>query len=336
MSRQARLDAPGVLQHVICRGIERRDIFADDVDREDFVGRLTTVLADTGTRCYAWALIPNHFHLLLRTGETPLGSVMRRLLTGYAVTFNRRHARSGHLFQNRYKSILCQEDAYLLELLRYLHLNPLRAGLVDSLEGLADYPFCGHRQLMGQAESTELIDADFVLSLFGRRAGDARKKYLAWLAKGVEQGKRPELTGGGLTRSLIGSKTALEDICGDQPGDVRILGNGDFAARMLTESGERLDKRQRLRFRGIDLDRLAGIVAQALGLELDEVWAAGRKPERVLARSLLCFWAVRELGLTTTGLARRLGLSQPAISLAVQRGERLAREKGLILDKLIN
>ncbi len=131
MPRKARIDAPGALHHIIVRGIERRNIFLDDVDRENFLARLGAVIEDTQTACFAWALIPNHVHLLLRTGDGPISRVMQRLLTGYAVSFNRRHRRHGHLFQNRYKSILCQEDAYLLELVRYIHLNPLRAKMVQ-------------------------------------------------------------------------------------------------------------------------------------------------------------------------------------------------------------
>lgn len=134
MPRQARLDAPGILQHVMARGIERRKIFANDKDRTSFLERLTVILEETQTQCYAWALIPNHFHLLLRTGSTPLSKVMRRLMTGYAMNFNKRYKRTGHLFQNRYKSVVCEEDPYLLELIRYIHLNPLRAKLVQDLE----------------------------------------------------------------------------------------------------------------------------------------------------------------------------------------------------------
>ena len=108
MPRKARIDAPGALHHIICRGIERRRIFDDDADRDNFLERLGAILEETSTPCYGWALIPNHFHLLLRTGKVPISTVMRRLLTGYAVSFNRRHRRYGHLFQNRFKSILCQ------------------------------------------------------------------------------------------------------------------------------------------------------------------------------------------------------------------------------------
>ena len=113
MPRQARIDAPGALHHVMCRGIERRDIFRDTQDRRNFVERLGRAVSETATSCLAWCLMPNHFHLLLRTGQSPISGVMRRVLTGYAVTFNRKHQRSGHLFQNRYKSILCQEEPAL-------------------------------------------------------------------------------------------------------------------------------------------------------------------------------------------------------------------------------
>lgn len=112
---------------MIGRGIARNNIFVTDTDRDDFLDRLGTILEETGTNCYAGELIPNHFHLLLRTGGSPLSTVMRRLLTGYAVAFNFRHNRLGRLFQNCYRSILCEEDPYFRKLVRYIHLKPLRA-----------------------------------------------------------------------------------------------------------------------------------------------------------------------------------------------------------------
>ena len=132
MPRKSRIDAPGALHHVIARGINRQRIFLDEQDKRNFIERFSTLLKGSGIKCYAWTTLDNHFHLLLRTGTVSISTLMRRLLTGYAVSYNLRHNRSGHLFQNRYKSILCQEDPYLLELVRYIHLNPLRAkGLSD-------------------------------------------------------------------------------------------------------------------------------------------------------------------------------------------------------------
>ena len=167
MPRLARLDAPGVLHHVIGRGIERRKIFYRDKDREDFVDRLADLAEKGAWTVYAWVLMPNHYHLLIKTKNQPLADNMRKLLTGYAVNFNRRHKRVGHLFQNRYKSIVCQEENYLRELVRYLHLNPLRAGLVQDMEQLNRYPWTGHSALLGRVKR-EWQDTGYVLSFFGQ------------------------------------------------------------------------------------------------------------------------------------------------------------------------
>ncbi len=165
MPRKARIDAPGALHHIIVRGIGRRKIFDNDDDRDFFIERLATIVLKSETQCFAWALIPNHFHLLLKTGSTPIATVMKRLLTGYAMYYNRAHNRCGHLFQNRYKSILCQEDAYLLELVRYIHLNPLRANIVPDMKGLDKYPYCGHSVLMGN-NKREWQDVDYILGFY--------------------------------------------------------------------------------------------------------------------------------------------------------------------------
>ena len=154
MPRQPRLDASGALHHVMGRGIEKVRIFKQDSDREDFVVRLAGLCREGYIMVLAWSLMPNHFHLLVRTGRQPIHKSMKKLLTGYVVNFNRRHKRYGHLFQNRYKSILCEEEPYLLELTRYIHLNPLRSGIVSGLEELNRYPWTGHSAIMGFVEAS--------------------------------------------------------------------------------------------------------------------------------------------------------------------------------------
>ena len=176
MLRKSRIDAPGAVHHIIARGIDRRKIFRNDGDRDYFLSRFGDILKEPNTECYAWALIPNHFHLLLRTGRVPLSTTMRRLLTGYAMRHNRKYRRYGHLFQNRYKSILCQEDTYLLELVRYIHVNPLWAGLVTDLKALDSYPYSGHAVLMGKVDHG-WQNMDKVLALFGEKTGNARRAY---------------------------------------------------------------------------------------------------------------------------------------------------------------
>ena len=143
MLRQPRLDAPGTLHHLMIRGIEGRKIFENDQDKSDFISRLSQLVEPTGIRILTWVLMSNHAHLLVFSGTKGISLFMRRLLTGYAIHYNRRHGRSGHLFQNRYKSIVCDEERYLLELVRYIHLNPLRAREVKNLAQLEQYPWSG-------------------------------------------------------------------------------------------------------------------------------------------------------------------------------------------------
>ena len=163
MPRRARLDVPGTLHHVILRGIEKRQIFDDDLDREMFVKRMGQLAVETKTKIYAWSLLANHAHFLLRGEPEGLPLYMRRLLKGYAQAYNRRHKRYGHLFQNRYKSIVSGEEVYFQELVRYIHLNPVRAGLVQTLVQLDRYPWSGHGVLMGKVKYIGQ-DADYVLS----------------------------------------------------------------------------------------------------------------------------------------------------------------------------
>ena len=195
MPRSSRLDAPGVLHHIMIRGIERRNIFRIKKDREDFLERLSRLIPETQTCCYAWVLMSNHVHLLLRTGQVSIATLMRRLLTGYAVSFNRRHKRRGQLFQNRYKSIVCQEDIYLKELVRYIHLNPVRAGIVKDLSHLDTYPYSGHSVIMGKADRP-WQDVDYVLGFFSKREKIARGEYLAYVEAGYNQGHREEFSVG--------------------------------------------------------------------------------------------------------------------------------------------
>jgi putative transposase len=333
MPRQARIDAPGALHHIIARGIERRNIFRDDQDRDRFLARMEKVLTDTGTPCYAWALLPNHFHLLLRTGNTLIPNVMRRLLTGHAVYFNLRHRRHGHLFQNRYKSILCQEDSYFLELVRYIHLNPLRAKLVEDIVALGSYRYAGHRAIL-ESNLLPWQDAKGVLRLFAENEKAAKARYLEFVARGVPLGRRPDLVGGGLIRSAGGWRAvkALHGLDARLKGDERILGDSEFVLHVLQQAQEQLETRCKFQEKGYDLEWLAARISDLLGISTDSVWAANRKPVTVKARSLLCYWGGKELGYTMSAVAKRLGITQSAAGYAYHRGDVLIKEKGYKLD----
>ncbi len=162
-----------MLHHVRARGSARQRLFQADAEREDVVQRLARVAEAEALRVYAWALLPNHFHLLVRTGRHPLARSMRSLLTGYAGAVNRRSQRSGHVLQNRYKSVVCDEAVYLLELVRSLHLHPLRARSVANLEGLAKYAYSGHVAL-GGTRAYGWQDTAAVFTQFGRTRVRAR------------------------------------------------------------------------------------------------------------------------------------------------------------------
>ena len=328
MPRQARLDAPGVLHHVIIRGIERRKIFLDKADRDNLLGRLGDILPDAKMFCYAWALMSNHAHFLFRTGDAGLPTVMRRLLTGYAVSFNRRHKRHGQLFQNRYKSIICQEDVYLKELVRYIHLNPLRAKLVPGIAALNRYRYSGHSVLMGK-RSCEWQDTRYVLSHFGKRASEARRRYLSYVTAGVDQGRRPELVGGGLISSLGGWAEAKKLRLKGQDrvkGDQRILGDSDFVLGVLAEADAKFNRYYELKSLGYDLKSVEQRVAEIYQIDSEEIYLKGREKVRMEARSLFCYWSVRELGHGLTDLAKQLGMSQPGVGYAVSRGEKIAKQ----------
>lgn len=321
MPRSARIDIPGLLQHVIVRGIEPRDIFLDDNDKLLFLERLSKLLITTGTDCLAWALLPNHIHLLLRPRSTKLSIFMRRLLTGYAVVFNLRHHRSGHLFQNRYKSIVCEEDSYLLELVRYIHLNPLRSGLAESIDALDSYKWGGHAVIMGK-ESLIGQNIDDVLLMFSTHKKNALKKYRDFVADGIPLGKRDELVGGGLRRHLkfTGSQ-------GSESFDERILGSGDFVQRLLQET----------RFSGpatvsVSLEDIFQHVVTFFSIEPSALLQGSKQKQIADARGVLCFIAVRKMGINGALIAKMLNITRSGVVVAARRGEQIIK----LIPKLQN
>jgi putative transposase len=320
MPRQSRIDAPGALHHIMVRGIDRKRLFVDDSDREDFIRRLSALVEESRTRCYAWAQMTNHVHLLLCTGTVAIASIMRRLLTGYAIRFNRRHRRCGHLFQNRYKSILCEEDPYLKQLVAYIHLNPVRAGLVADCSALKSYPFTGYSALMGKY-IRPWQDTDYVLALFGRTVSESRKNLHDHISQWSAKGRCEDLTGGGLIRSAGGWR-AVKDAYQDGIkifGDERMLGSSDFVETTLKQSQEAYDRRTMLRSAGIDLSALITAACRHLGIDETELAGRTRRIEVARARALIGYIATQELLISGSELARRLNIDRSAVSRAARR-----------------
>ena len=317
MARQPRLDAPGALHHIMGRGIERTRIFRTDQDREDFLNRLADLCIDGDLIVYAWALMPNHFHLLVRTGRQSISKSMRKLLTGYVVNFNLRHKRYGHLFQNRYKSIICEDDPYLLELTRYIHLNPVRAGIVRDLRGLSHYRWAGHSAIMGRVKR-DWQEIGTLMGYFGK-GRRAVEKYEQYVREGISRGKRPELVGGGLIRSLGGWSQVLSlrrkgiKVASDE----RILGGNKFIERLLSEAEEIEKETLRLGREVPDLLTLAKRVVRGEGIEESELRSGIRKRGVVRARRVFCQLAIGRMGYPGAEVARFLGVTTSSVNRLV-------------------
>jgi len=316
MPRSARLDIPGLLHHVIVRGIEKRSIFLDDQDRHSFFTRFSFLLEETSTDCLAWAFLDNHVHLLLRPRQGKLATFMRRLLTGHAVTFNLRHRRSGHLFQNRYKSYICEEESYLLELVRYIHLNPLRAGVVKNLQELSVYPWCGHAVLLGVRDMKGQCSEE-VLTYFGKRKKTSRAKYAAFIAEGVSIDS-PEPNNEQCLRLWLAKQIGRDD---DLAMDNRVLGGESFAAG--------LDQKRALpdsRIAVISSKNLMEKVASRYNLAPEKLSQRTRNRAVGEARAVFCYLAVREAGCNGAEIARLLRISRSGVSIAADRGEKIVEK----------
>lgn len=325
MGRQARIDYPGALHHVMVRGMERKKLFKDDIDRQEFLDRLEIVLENTGTRCIAFALMPNHIHLLLMTGTESISYAMQSLLVRYAAYFNRRYKRSGKLYQNRFKSILCDSDEYLLVLTRYIHLNPVRTNIVRNVRALDNYLWTSHASYMGITPYTWVQPGD-VLARFGRRSKAARKLYGAYINEGLDEKEPLNLDGGGLVRSLGGlweavkaSRSGIGEL-----GDERILGSGDFVQSILDYADERERESSIKQREGWDFDQVRTHAARSVGIDApEELMMRGRGNVRSQGRALLCKWLVVDLGKKQIEVAEQLSISRSSVGILVQRGRKL-------------
>jgi putative transposase len=313
--RQARLDSPGTLHHVMIRGIERGDIVSGDKDREEIVFRMGDLADETRTKIYAWAVMSNHAHILLRSGPKGLSGYMRKLLSSYASYYNRRHVRHGHLFQNRYKSIVCEEDPYFMELVRYIHLNPVRSRIVQSLSALDSYRWCGHAVILGRRER-KWQDTAYVVRWFG-----SKERYREFVNEGVAQGQRPELVGGGLIRSQGGwsAVKAMRQTGEGESGDKRVLGGGDFVDRLLTEAEEKIKRQLPSRELETRARRLVDETCSKEKVSKEALVSGSRRGPVSRARARLVKVLVGDLGLSLAECARQLGVTTPAIAQILKR-----------------
>ncbi len=325
MPRRARLDVPGALHHIMVRGIDRSAIFKDDEDRSRFLERLGENIAGGHCAVYAWVLMDNHVHLLFRSGKEGISAVMRKLLTWYAQYFNRRHHRTGHLFENRYKSILCEEETYLLVLVRYIHLNPIRATIITTMDELDHYPWSGHRAIIGK-EKHPWMDIDTVLSAFGDTKRRSVNEYRCFVQQGMERGRDPVLNGEGLAPSRVGWSQVLAAWRKNHPEekDGRILGSGDFIKSVLNDTEEHQLRQLKLRRSGRTIEQIINeecVKACVSALELKQ---GSRRSVVSRVRATIACRSRDELGIPSAEIARHLGVATSSITRTI---EKMAKRK---------
>ena len=318
MPRQARLDSPGTLHHVMIRGIEKRRIVDDEQDRKDFVRRLGLLALETKTAVYAWALMSNHAHLLVCSGAVGLAKFMRRLLTGYAVSYNLRHRRHGHLFQNRYKSMVCDGGSYFTELVRYIHLNPLRVQLVKDFRQLESYPYCGHGTILG-TQANAWQDRDSVLAQFSQREVAAKEAYRRYIAEGVVLGRRSEFFArSGSDGEWFAVKSNRRRRIGEST-DERILGSGTFVDRVLKEADARMLRQNALKKTKRYAERVVAAACKKDGVSLTELRSGSRRGKLPGVRVKIVQGLVEDYGVPIAEVARQVGISTSGVSKILTR-----------------
>jgi REP element-mobilizing transposase RayT len=304
------------------RGINKSAIFQDDQDKTRFLERLGENITEGKCVVYAWVLMDNHVHILFKSGKQGISTVMRKLLTWYAQYYNRRHKRTGHLFENRYKSILCDEENYLLALVRYIHLNSVRAKIVQTMEQLDRYPWSGHRAFIGKVKHP-WMDIDTVLSQFGRAKRKAIAKYRRFVREGMGEGRNLKLTGGGLIRSQGGWSQvhAMRRKDHKEESDERILGGGDFVYAILKEAEEKQLRQLKLRRGGRNIADIIREECEKSKVSPEELKRGGRRTRVSEARVAIAHRSREELGLSGAEIARHLGVNTSSINRALARSD---------------
>ena len=301
MARKPRVEVEGGLYHLITRGNNRQAIFHQPADYSKFLSLLKVQKDRLPFYLYAYCLMPNHVHLLIERQQDAVGRIMHRLLTGYSQYFNRKYGKVGHALQGRHKAILCQTDRYLCELVRYIHLNPVRAKMVLQPE---DYPYSSHRAYLGW-EQTDLVDVDPVLRHFGRDRKAAREHYRQFVCAGIQSGH-------------------VDELCG--PVDGRFLGTEEFIDATIHRLGvtDRVERKSAgacCEPSSFNSTKLLAAVEAACRVPREDFYGSGKGAQIVRAKEALIVVG-REAGASMKELAELTGLNSSTVSRRYDVGKR--------------
>ncbi|KPK95336.1 MAG: transposase [Deltaproteobacteria bacterium SM23_61] len=289
MARKPRIHYPGAVYHVVVRGNARQEIFFSAADRFHFLSLLQDGLERYDHRVHAFCLMPNHIHLAVQVGEVSLSRIMQNLCFRYTQWTNRRQDRVGHLFQGRYKAVLVDGDSYLLELVRYLHLNPVRAGMVGSPE---EYPWSSHLAYLGE-KKLPWLTRDWVLSQFSSRRSRARKEYREFVHSGKAEGHREEFHRG-------------------KRGERRVLGDDTFIEEVLSREERRVE-------RVPGMGKIIEKVCHYYGVKESELSAAGRGHRVSEVRGVIAWLVLESRKLTLKDLSKRVNRDISTLSSGARR-----------------
>ena len=294
MARKPRIHVPQGLYHVIARGNDRQVLFRDEADYREYLTRLRAGLHRHSIRCYAYCLMPNHVHLLLEPGAIPVSRLLQGVQGAFAQYLNRRYRRVGHRFQGRFRAILCDKDSYLLELARYLHLNPVRAGLTRAPEV---WPWSSHRAYLERSAAELPLEKMAILGQLHPDPGKARKAFARFVRDGLVMGHRREFY---------------------ELWEQRVLGDQSFADKALAQRrpAPRLSVK-------VSVEGILAAVAKELGIPVGRILSVGRARGPARARAVVAYLARELADIPLTSVAPVVRRDPVTLSHAVRRLERL-------------
>ncbi|MFQ6109602.1 MAG: transposase [Candidatus Aminicenantales bacterium] len=308
MARKPRVEFPGAFYHTIARGNNKQETFRDDQDYRIYISRLKQYEQRYRFILYAYALMPNHIHLIIETGAQPLSKIMQGLQLSYTLYFHKKHSTVGHLFQARYKTILCQRETYLLELVRYIHLNPVRSALVDKPD---EYPWTSHLVYSGRLNQS-FVKKDDILRMFSEDEFRAQSLYNQFVLDGLDSGHREE----------------FYDVI-----DQRFLGDPEFVEQIkkrLDSKDEELDARRREDrrflhdqdiFKNKPLNIILRCVSEVIKVMPEAICGSSRSDKISDARALFAFVCSRYAGINNRALAQFLARDCSSVSNMIRKVE---------------
>ena len=327
MPRQARLDVPNVLYHVFARALPEKKLFLCKEDYIDFYKRLDDLFNKYNIRCYAWSFIPDKFSFIIRPKQAILKKTMRKLMTGYTSNFKKRHNRDGKIFHGRYNSIICQDKPFFEKLVCDVHLNPIKNGIIDKIEDLIEYPWTGHKELMGiKSQKLDEQANQETLNHFSQNLSEARSLYIQTLQKVLNDQKNINFEGGGWMRSTESTRKDIWNTTDEEMSlyDSRILGSPEFVKEVLTKA-ELLENNNKPETY-ISIHELIEKVSNYYKISTEDLFKKNQQKSVSLARCIICHIEINYLGRSGSVVGKMMKIKPYSAIRCANRGSELYKD----------